>query len=149
MKAPHRSPVARVAQRSSGDTHLRHHVILLPAEALHNLQGEVCVTWMVRDGGMCRAETSRPSIASISTAAWSLTSSKAATSQPGVATTYAVVLKDGVDPSEVKQICSWAYVNLGVSCRSTLQHTVNGFIMQALLHVPELQVEVNSSLLGL
>ena len=75
--------------------------------------------------------TSRPSIASISTASWSLTSSKATTSQPGVATTYAVVLKDGVDPSEVKQICSYAYANLDVACRSTLQHTVNGFIMQA------------------
>ena len=92
---------------------------------------------------MCRAETPRPSIASISTAAWSLTSTKAATSLPGVATTYAVVLKDGVDPSEVKQICSYAYANLGMSCRSTLQHTVNGFIMQAVLHVPQLQVELS------
>ena len=41
------------------------------------------------------------------------------------------MLKDGVDPLEVKQICSYAYTNLGVACRSTLQHTVNGFIVQA------------------
>lgn len=82
---------------------------------------------------LCRAENPRPSIASISTASWSLTSSQLATSQQGAAATYAVVLKDGNGPSEVKQICSYAYANLGIACRTTLQHTVNGFTVQVAL----------------
>ena len=78
----------------------------------------------------CRAQNPKPSIAALSTASWSLSSTKRITADPAAAATYAVVLKDGVSPSETKQICSYAAANLGTPCRSMLQHTTNGFIVQ-------------------
>ena len=71
-----------------------------------------------------------PSISSISTASWSLASLMASASEQAVAASYAVVLKDGTDPLEVKQLCSYISTNLGIQGRKMLQHTVCGFIVQ-------------------
>ena len=71
-----------------------------------------------------------PSISAVSTASWSLASMKASTSEQAAAASYAVVLKDGTDPLEVKQLCSYISANLGIQCRKMLQHTVSGFIVQ-------------------
>lgn len=85
-----------------------------------------------------RAENPKPSIAAMSTTSWSLTSSKASTSEQAAAATYAIVLKDGTESVEVKQICAHAYANLGLACRQTLQHTVNGFTVQVSQHLEDL-----------
>ena len=71
-----------------------------------------------------------PSISAISTASWSLASMKASTSEQAAAASYVVVLKDGTDLSEVKQLCSYISANLGIECRKVLQHTISGFIVQ-------------------
>ena len=43
---------------------------------------------------------------------------KATTAQPGAIMTYTAVLKDGADPPEVEQTCSYARAYPGMACRA-------------------------------